>query len=108
MTFTVAFVFIFAAVCILVTGMAIIGILKTPDHPNKLLWIVGCLVGFVGFGVAPASGNDLLMNFGLQIPVVNARWSSVEGLTLKAMFPVVAVVALSRLSRLRANANHRD
>ncbi len=100
-SFTVAFVIAFSAVCLLLTGIAIIRIWKTTDHPNKILWSFGCLLGFVGFGVAPASGNDLLMHFGVQIPVVYGKWSSVDGLSLKAMFPVVAIVALSRLSRVR-------
>jgi hypothetical protein len=104
-SFNVAFVMVFAGACVFVMGLAILGIWKTTDHPNKFLWIVGCLFGFVGFGLAPESGNDLLMHFGLQIPVVHGKWSSAEGLTLKAMYPVVAVVALSRLRRLRGNAS---
>ena len=108
MSITVAFVFVFAAICVFVTGLAIILIWKMTDYPNKPLWIAGCLFGFVGFGLNPASGDDLLMHFGIQIPVVYGLWSSVEGLSLKAMFPVIAAVALSRLSWFRAKKTPLD
>ena len=108
MNFTIAFVTIFAAVCVFVTALAIIRILKTKYHPYKLLWIAGCIFGFVGFGLAPASSDDLLTHFGVQVPVVIGMWSNVEGISLKAMFPLIAVVALFRLYRVRAKENLLD
>ena len=108
MSITVAFVFVFAAVCVFLTGLAIFRIWKMTDYPNRPLWIAGCLFGFVGFGLNPASGDDLLMHFGLQIPVVYGMWSSVEGLSIIAMFPVIAAVALSRLQRFRAEEKPLD
>jgi len=98
----VAFVIAFASVCVFVTGLAITRLWKKTDYPNKPLWIARCLIGFVGFAVNPASGNDLLMHFGVQLPVVYGTWSGVKGLALKASFPVIAVVALARLKRFSA------
>ena len=37
MNLTIAFVTIFAAVCVFVTALAIIRILRTKDHSHKLL-----------------------------------------------------------------------
>ncbi len=108
MSITVVFVTVFTAICFFVTGFAIIRIWKMTDYPNKPLWIAGCLFGFVGFGVDPSSGDDLLMHFGIQVPVVHGMWSSVAGLSIKAMFPVIAAVALFRLSRFSAGEKPRD
>ena len=92
-TFTVAF----AVVCVFVSGFAVVRIWKSDDFSNKPLWILGCLLGFVGFTVDPRRDGHLLFAFGVQIPVVYFLWSSAKGLALKAMFPVIAVVALTKL-----------
>ena len=55
--------------------------------------------------MAPASSDDLLMHFGVQVPVVLGMWSNVEGLSLKAMFPLIAVVALFRLYQARVRTH---
>jgi hypothetical protein len=61
-------------------------------------------LGFVGFAVDPRKDGDLLFQFGVQIPVVNVLWSSAKGLALKALFPIVAVVALTKLGGRETSA----
>jgi hypothetical protein len=81
--------------CAVVSALAIYRVWRSPWFEKKVLWTVGCLLGFVGFAVDPRAEGDLLLQFGVQIPVVILKWSSVKGLTLKALFPVIAAVALA-------------
>lgn len=98
MSFTQIFVVCFAILCAIVSAVAIYRVWRSPRFQKKFLWTVGCLVGFVGFGVDPRAQGDLLFHFGLQIPVFILNWSSFKGLTLKALFPIIAVVALGKAS----------
>lgn len=81
----------------MVSGFDVVRIWKSDDFPNKALWIPGCLLGLVGFAIDPREDGHLLFQFGVQIPVVLLLWSSTKGLALKALFPVIAVVALTKL-----------
>lgn len=89
------FVAAFAMVCAVVCGMAVVAVWKAKNLTRKPLWILGCLLGFVGFAVDPSDG-DLLLLLGVQIPVVSGIWSSGMGLTLKASFPIIALFALAK------------
>jgi hypothetical protein len=91
---TQIFVVFFAMLCALVSAVAVYQIWRSPRFRNRIMWTVGCLFGFVGFALDPRAEGDLLFQFGVQIPVIYLKWSSVEGLTLKALFPVIAAVAL--------------
>lgn len=94
---TITFVAAFAVVCLIVSGFAVVRIWKSDEFSHKPLWVLGCLLGFVGFAVDPRKDGHLLFQFGVQIPVIYLLWSSAKGLALKAMFPVIAVVALTKL-----------
>lgn len=97
MSLSTTFVVAFAVVCVFVSGFAVVRIWRSDDFSNKPLWILGCLFGFFGFVVDPRKDGHLLYAFGVQIPVVYGVWSSATGLALKALFPVIAVVALTKL-----------
>ena len=98
LSITQIFVVLFATLCALVSAAAIYRVWRSPRFKNKVLWTVGCLFGFVGFALEPRAQGDLLLQFGVQIPVVILKWGSVKGLTLETLFPIVAVVALVRRS----------
>lgn len=104
MSLTTVFVAAFAAVCLFVSGYAVVRLWKADDFPNKPLWILGCLFGFIGFSLDPTKDGNLLLNFGVQIPVVYGLWTSGKGLALKALFPVIAIVALTKLRERETNA----
>jgi hypothetical protein len=94
---------IFVALCglasLALSVAAILRVMKTPEMGNKPLWVFGCLCGFIGFsvGVGANPPGDLMMEFGIQLPPINFRWSPGEGaMSIKAMFPIIAVVALAR------------
>jgi hypothetical protein len=100
------FVSLFALASLAVSAAAVRCILKTPHMRHKPGWIIGCLAGFVGFSVGAAGHppGDLIMEFGVQLPVLMLRWSAGDGrVHIKALFPLIALVALIRL-RDRAEA----
>jgi hypothetical protein len=95
------FVGSFGLAALAVSILAVRRILKSPHMRYKPLWIVGCLFGFVGFGLNWSAPGDLFFVFGAQIPFVRVLWTAGNGaVVIKAMFPVVAIVALER-SRAR-------
>jgi hypothetical protein len=98
LSFTQIFVVCFAIVSASVSAVAIYRVWNSPRFQNRFLWTAGCLLGFVGFALDPRAEGDLLLHFGVQIPVVILKWGSVKGLTLKALFPIIAAVALARAS----------
>lgn len=97
LSLTEIFVVAFAALCIFLSGLAVFRLWKATDFPSRTLWIVGSLAGFVGFAVEPKMQSDLLLTFGVQLPLVQGTWSSAEGLRLKAFFPILAVIALLKI-----------
>lgn len=96
MTLTATFVGFFALLCVVISGWAVFRIIQAEDLTRKPLWVIGSLFGFVGFGLDPSVPGHLFLYFGVQIPVVMA-WSSTNGFWLKALFPIVALVALVKL-----------
>jgi len=84
------------------SGLAVFRLWKATDFPRRILWIIGSLAGFVGFAVEPRMQSDLLLTFGVQLPFVEGTWSSAEGLSLKAFFPIMALIALFKLKEFQA------
>lgn len=91
------FVGAFALSAVALCGVAILRIIRAEHLTRKPLWLIASLVGFVGFGVDPGTPGDLLFHIGVQVPPIQGRWSSVEGLWLKAMFPIGALIVLMKL-----------
>lgn len=89
------FVCIFAAVSVAVSGMAIWLVAKTPEVKYRPLWILGSLLGFVGFATDLRADTDLYLQFGIQIPVL-MLWKTIgsDHVILKVLFPVVGAAAL--------------
>lgn len=88
------FVVIFAIVSAAVTVLAIWRITKACEVRYKSLWVIGSLFEFVGFATSLGVPGDLYMQFGIQIPVLMMRTTDTGALVLKALFPVMAAVAL--------------
>jgi hypothetical protein len=94
------FVGAFGLAAVAVSLLAVWRVARTPGLRFKAVWIVGCLFGFVGFAVNWSAPGDLYLEFGVQIPVVLLLWPPGGGpVVVRAMFPLVAVVALARSRR---------
>lgn len=94
MSGTQVFLILFAIASVAVCVLAIWRVARAPGLGYKPLWILGCLFGFVGFGASLNTPGDLYLQFGIQIPVILIRWFGGGEVVLKALFPVVAAVAL--------------
>jgi low temperature requirement protein LtrA len=89
------FVGIYAIVAVAISVLAIWRVATATTAKYKPLWIVGSLFGFAGFATSLGSPGDLHLQLGVQIPVLIITWTSGGGdIVLKALFPVVAAVAL--------------
>ena len=65
--------------------------------PYKPAWMLGCLFGFVGFGLVWTKADHLVLLLGIEIPPVNVFTIAATGdQIVKTGFPVVAVVALAK------------
>jgi len=65
----------------------------------KAAWIVGSLLGFVGFGLNWTSPNDLIFLVGVQIPpVLVFKVLATQVVIVKVQFPIVALVAVAKSS----------
>ena len=96
------FVVVFAMVSLAVSILAIWRVARASGVRYKPLWIVGSLFGFVGVATRFDTTDDLYLQFGIQIPVL--MWMTFsDGSILKALFPLVAAIALVKFrpSRMR-------
>ena len=92
-------ILLFALLCIAISIWAVVAVCRDPDLRYKPLWIVGSLFGFMGLGINWTNPADLVLQFGVQIPVVMVYSPVGSGQWLvRAMFPVVAVAALLHLA----------
>ena len=94
MSATQVFVGIWAIASGVICVWAVWRIATTSKISYKPLWIIGCLFGFVGFSTSFGTSGDLYLDVGIQVPVVTI-WIANGGLALKAMFPLLAAVALA-------------
>ena len=102
---SVIFVGCFGIAALLVSLWAVWRVAASPFMRYKLLWIVGSLIGFVGFSINWTSPGDLYMLFGVQfLPVFATRLPGSGELIVKTAFPVIAIVALA-ISRKRPQPN---
>lgn len=88
------FVVIFAIVSLAVSVLAVWRVAIAPEARYKPLWIVGSLFGFFGFATSFNPPGDLYLEYGIQIPVLMTWMTGGGDVVVKAMFPVVAAIAL--------------
>jgi hypothetical protein len=90
------FVSLFGLISLSISIVAIWCVAKS-DMGYKPAWIIGCLFGFVGFGLNWSKPDDLILLLGVQIPPVMASTIFPTGIWIvKTQFPVIAVVALGK------------
>ena len=90
---TIFVLFLLAAAITMV--VAIVTIIRSRHLRYKPLWLIGSLFGFVGLGIDWTIADDLYLQMGIQIPILNLQYfPPVEGMVLKTLFPVIALVAI--------------
>lgn len=94
MSWTQVFLVIFSIASVVVSVYAIWCVSRASEVTYKPLWIIGSLFGFLGFATTFNSPGDLYLQVGIQIPVLSIFWVGTGETVLKAMFPVVAIVAI--------------
>jgi len=60
---------LFSLIAVGVDVYAIVAIVRSPALKYKPLWIIGSLFGFLGLGINWTNPNDIVFEFGIQIPV---------------------------------------
>jgi hypothetical protein len=86
---------IFGLIVLAISIFAVIVIARSPCFMRKPLWIIGSLFGFLGLGISWTSPDDLILLFGISIPVINVFKVLPAGpVIVKAFVPFVAIVAL--------------
>jgi hypothetical protein len=61
---------LFAAIAIVISAGAIFVVIRSPAFTLKPLWVIGCLFGFIGLAINWTTPNDVVMQFGVSIPVL--------------------------------------
>lgn len=90
---------LFSLIAVGVDVYAIVAIVRSPALKYKPLWIIGSLFGFLGLGINWTNPNDIVFEFGIQIPVFQVMFfMQTRELAVKTMFPIIALVALARSS----------
>ena len=98
------FVGLFGLGCLVVSLLAMWRVAKAPAMRFKPAWILGSLIGFLGFAVNGSAPNDLILQVGIQVPVVMVSRVGPDGPWLvKALFPLIAVAALVRARQHRSD-----
>jgi acetoacetyl-CoA reductase len=95
------FVLLFALLAIAIDLWAIVVVVRTPNVRYRLLWIIGSLVGLIGFSIDWTQPDDIYLMFGIMVPVV---WVGILGshVIVKTGFPIIAAVALAEVRRRKA------
>jgi hypothetical protein len=89
------FVALFAVLVAALSLWSVIVVIRSRHLKFKPLWVIGCLFGFMGFGVDWTTPDDVVILFGILIPVVTAFKVVASGhVIVKTGFPIVSVVAL--------------
>lgn len=92
---------VFTVVCIVICVWALIAIWRSQELRWKPAWALGSLFGFFGLGIDWTAADDLLLQIGLQIPVFHLAIFSDGSTAAKSLFPVVGLVAIDRIQRLK-------
>ncbi len=98
-----AFIVLFATMIAVISVWSIIVVARSDCFRFKALWCLGCLVGFVGFGINWTRPNDIILLFGFTVPVFMVFKIIATGqVVVKTGFPVVSVVALVKSAGIRS------
>jgi hypothetical protein len=88
---------LFALLVSAIDVLAVIVIARSKVLKYKPVWIIFSLCGFVGLGINWSRPDDIFLQFGIQIPVIQVLYFiQARELAVKVMFPIVAIVALIR------------
>ncbi|WP_189677919.1 hypothetical protein [Sphingomonas glacialis] len=89
------FVAIIGFIAASISTWSVIVVVRVPIFRHKPLWVIGCLFGFIGFGINWTTPDDLILLFGITIPVVTIYKVVATGqVIVKTGFPIVSVIAL--------------
>lgn len=89
------FVGSFAALVAVISLWSMIVVVRSPAFKLKPLWVIGCLIGFVGLGIDWTTPGDVIILFGITVPVVWVFKIMATGqVIVKTGFPIVSVVVL--------------
>lgn len=96
------FVLLFAILVATISFWSVIVVIRSPTLTLKPLWVIGCLFGFVGFGIDWTTPYDVIILFGITIPVVMVFKVVATGqVIVKTGFPIVSAVALISAHRAK-------
>ena len=96
------FVLLFALLVIAMSIGSIVIVVRSAEFSLKPLWIIGCLLGFVGVGVNWTTPDDIVILFGVTIPAVFVFQVIATGqVIVKTGFPFVAAYVLARAGPFR-------
>lgn len=99
MNFYQIIVALFAVLVVATSIGSIVVVIRSPVFKLKVLWVIGCLFGFVGVGINWTTPNDLVLLFGISVPVVMVFKVLVTGqVIVKTGFPIVSLVAFAKAS----------
>jgi hypothetical protein len=92
-------VLVFALLSVGTCLAAIWMVIKCPNLRLKWLWIVGSLIGFVGFGINWTVPDDIILKFGFSIlPIGVFRVPANGYIVVDALFPIVALLAILKVT----------
>ena len=95
---------LFSLAAITTMLVAIFVILQSQRLRYKPVWLIGSVFGFLGLGINWTIANDLYIQIGIQIPIIHFAYFPAEnGIALKTLFPLVALVAI-----LKGRATRQD
>ena len=85
----------FTALSLFVCVQGIRKVLRVCPERTKPFWLIGSLVGVLGLGIEWSAHDDLVLEFGVQVPLLQFAVLMPAGVAVtKTMFPVVAMAAL--------------
>lgn len=89
------FVALFAVVVAAISLWSVIAVVRSRALKFKPLWVIGCLFGFIGFGIDWTTPDDVIILFGITLPVVMVFKVVATGqIIVKTGFPIISVIAL--------------
>jgi len=90
---------LFAVLVVATSIGSIVVVIRSSVFRLKVLWVIGCLFGFVGFGIDWTTPNDLVLLFGISVPVIMVFKVLVTGqVIVKTGFPIFSLVAFAKAS----------
>jgi hypothetical protein len=86
---------LFALFAIGIDGWAVVAVARSTVLKYKPLWMIGSLFGFVGIGINWTKPDDIFLELGVQVPIIQVLYFiHTREVAAKVMFPIIAMVAL--------------